>query len=114
MGAEMKGYRKLKVGEVIKECDVEDCAGRLLKYHPTSVMIGVSLECYHNPVYRPIPKTSKRKYPKRLKLQEKMLSLVLENWVNPQTQAKNIVKFIQNNYRRRVKGVKFVEDKEKV
>lgn len=87
----MKKYRMLKPGEVIQEGDENFRDG---KWSPVSGCIGYYV--YRGNFRRPIPKVKSR-----LDLQNIIGKMVMLD--DPALATDKIIKFIQNNYRRRTK-----------
>lgn len=84
----MKGYRKLRVGEIIKEGDVGSDGDKLKTFFGN--------RCASD-IYRPITKKAKKS--SKFNLKENIEELV--SYGCQSTMTENICRFIRRNYRRK-------------
>jgi len=96
----MNGFRKLKVGEIIKEGDI---------FHDASVACGtIGLRVVNEyPCYRPLKTPSKKAYPRRIQSGEIIFKIIRGitgcDHIKAGTATFLIDRFLRNNYRRRRK-----------
>lgn len=98
----MNGYRKLRASEIIEENDVfMTSKGGIYPASPLSIGEAFNPRTKHLQYYRPIPPKPKKRIDLTGRL-HRILGCSFEAQECNNVDA--IKKFIQNNYRRRVKG----------